>query len=109
MMQATSTPSAVTKPRLTRPQGQLCVQRSDYGGVTRSGVAKWAVGAALAAMLAWASPASAVFSIGRADADGTKLEPSFIKVAGGGASSDIAVSSDHIFWLNGESIGRANL
>jgi hypothetical protein len=61
------------------------------------------------ALLALAAPASADVSIGRADTDGTELNRSFIDVAGTGAPGDVAVSDNHIYWVSGTAIGRANL
>jgi hypothetical protein len=65
--------------------------------------------AALLALLTCAAPASGDVSIGRADTDGQGLNPAFIDVAGTGNPGDVAVAGDHIYWVAGETIGRANL
>ena len=63
----------------------------------------------------WGNTAGPVFglpgtTIGRADNDGTGVDPSFI--AGASTPDAVAVDTAHVYWINetdGHSIGRANL
>ena len=61
------------------------------------------------ALLAGAAPASGSTSIGRADMDGTGVNPAFIDPAGSASPSDIAVAGDSIYWIAGGAIARADL
>ena len=71
----------------------------------RGGPSTFPVGLAVdGAHIYWANGGTR--AIGRANLDGSGVNPSFITSAGG---SGMAVNSAHIYWTSGDSIGRANL
>lgn len=61
------------------------------------------------AVLIGVPQASADVSIGRASVDGRELNRVFIDAPGSTQAGDVAVGAGHIFWINGNSIGRADL
>lgn len=74
------------------------------------GLLAWVTGfVALSALLASARPASAEVSVGRANTDGTLVINVLINRAGPGTPGDIAVGGDHLYWLAGDAIARAEL
>lgn len=65
--------------------------------------------ATLIPLVIWVAPASADVSIGRASVVGAELNRVFIDAPGSTEAGDVAIGGDHIFWINGDSIGRADL
>ncbi len=86
-------------------------------GIGYPGKAALTASFAALVLLAFAAPAPAFIywgnfaqgTIGRAETDGSGVNPAFITGAGGAAS--VAVDENHIYWANetGGAIGRANI